>query len=187
MKRTDAKVLVLTLMTILCLASPLKSQERFSISAGVGSPELVHLDLRVPLADQLQLGASIGSGFGMVYIESDDESKEKARAFALELSAFYHFAGQSAHTHLKPWYLRAGLNYLRFDEPEAISKYTTADMRLGRAFNLSPRFGLELDAGLTYLIIHNHETKPGAPPQGLPVIVEPNVLPAFGLRLFYRI
>lgn len=186
MKRSLAKALVMMLMTMLCIASPLKSQERFAVSAGFGMPELVYLSLSVPLADQLQLSASVGSGFGMAYIESDDGSKEKARAFALGLSAFYHFAGQSAHTQLKPWYVRTGLNYLRLDEQEAISKYTTADMRLGRAFNFSPRFGLELDAGLSILIIFNYETKPGGLPQGLPVTVEPKVLPAFGLRLFYR-
>ena len=187
MKRTVAKAFVLMMMALMGLATPLKSQESVTLSAGVGFPEMFHLKLQIPVAEQLQLGAFYGNGLGMAYVQADDGTKEKAKAYALGFAAFYHFGGQSAHTPNKPWYLRAGLNYVHFDDPESISNYTIADLRLGRVFNLAPRFGLEFDAGLTNLLSHNYQTKPGAPPQGLPVVVENKLLPAFGLRFFYRI
>ncbi|MBW6499075.1 MAG: autotransporter outer membrane beta-barrel domain-containing protein [Bacteroidales bacterium] len=185
--RTFSKAFVVILLAILALATPLKSQGSFAVSAGVGGPEIFHLGFRVKLADQWQLGAFIGSAFGSATEQRGDAPKEKIDAYAMGLAAFFHFGGQSAHTPLKPWYLRAGLSYVHFDGTDYISKYNHADIRLGRGFNLTPRSGLELDAGLALMLSHKHQTKPGGLPEGLPVEVENKVLPAFGLRFFYKI
>ncbi len=175
------------LLAMMGFATPVNSQDRFAVMAGLGVPELYNLGFRVKLADQLQLGAYIGSAFGMASTQSGNEPKQKADAYALGIAAFYHFGGQSAHTPLKPWYLRAGLNYLHFDEPESISRNTNAETRLARVFNLSPKAGIEIDAGISIFLSHQHETKPGAPPQGMPVILQTKAIPAIGLRFFYRI
>jgi hypothetical protein len=188
MKGMGGKSVAIILMVFFFgMLAPAKSQGSFAVSAGLGVPELFHLDFRVKLADQWQLGAFIGSAFGSATEQLGDGPKEKINAYALGFAAFYHFGGQSAHTPLKPWYLRAGLSYLHLDGAEEISRFTHADLRLGRVFNFAPRFGLELDGGLAIILSHNHETKPGGPPQGMPVILETKLIPAFGLRFFYKI
>ena len=180
-------VAIILMVFFFGMLAPAKSQGSFAVSAGMGMPEMFHLDFRVKLADQWQLGAFIGSAFGTATEQSGDGPKEKIDAWAMGLAAFYHFGGQSAHTTLKPWYLRAGLSYVQFDGTKDISRLTHTDLRLGRAFNIAPRFGLDLDAGLNILLHYTIETKPGAPPQGMPGVVEPKVFPAFGIRFFYRI
>lgn len=55
---------------------------------------------------------------------------------------YYHFAGKSKFTHVKPWYALAGIFW-----SERYYKKRYPYFRIGRSFNFSKKTGLNLDFG----------------------------------------
>ncbi|NTW24993.1 MAG: hypothetical protein HGA37_09855 [Lentimicrobium sp.] len=144
-------------------------QEKFNISAGVGMPELINIGLRYQL-DQCQIGLSLG-------LLPDD--------FSVCGDVYYHFAGLSEFSCRRPWYGRIGLNYLREDTDYYIDKYLYLNIRLGRDFNISNKFGIELEGGV--LIQIRNEVIMKKPSSNWLLDLEFPVLPSPGIGLFYRL
>ena len=153
-------------------------QEKINIAAGVGYPEMVNLGLRFQLG-QSQLGLHAG-----ILPDPDDE------IFSLGADYYYHFGGSSKFSTRRPWFAKAGLNYLH-DENE-YEKNTTLLLvpRIGRDFNLSRKIGIALEAGAFLLLTEsNVEVKPRENPCSWLCDGDlfPGIAPSFGLSVFYRL
>ncbi len=144
-------------------------QEKFNISAGFGVPELINIGLRYQV-DQCQLGLSLGL---------------MPHDFSVCGDVYYHFAGLSELSARRPWYGRIGLNYLKEETEYYIDKYLYLNIRLGRDFNISNKFGIELDGGVLFQIKNTIITQ--TPPSPWSLDLEFPVLPGFGIGLFYRL
>jgi hypothetical protein len=149
--------------------------ERINFSAGAGFTELINAGLRYQFLDQHQAGLSVG------YLPFINES-------AASVAGHYtrHFAGFTELSERYPWYLRGGLNYNRSESSFIIDRYFFANIRIGRDFNFSRRFGIELDSGVTFRLFHDETIKtPGG--GGYKLGIFRPVYPSFSMAVFYRI
>lgn len=162
MKKKVNHICSLILISIIsfCCTNQLFGQEKINISAGIGFPEAINVGIRYQLS-QTQLGISIGS------FPAKDES-----IISISGDIYYHFGGLSELSSRRPWYARIGLNYFR-DEKISIWEYSYFNLRVGRDFNISKKFGIELDSGIGLRLMDTSDWD-------IPVI------PSFGLGLFYR-
>jgi len=149
-------------------------QEKVNISAGIGLPELLNIGVRYQL-DQAQIGLSIGS------MPVKDES-----LISLSGDFYYHFGGSSKFSDIRPWYGRIGLNYVRDETETSVDKYLYLILRIGRDFNLSKKFGINIDAGLGPQLFHDEIMKKPST-SWFNLDFEFPVIPALGICLFYRI
>ena len=139
MKAHTIKLQILFLGLLLNF-SPIYSQNKYEMSAGIGVPELINA--RIKYGQNFQVGACFGfiSGnmFGKSYFDW---------SCAAEIT--YHFLGKSKLVDQPPWYVLAGLGYYNIP---AVNRYGIYDIgfypRLGRTLNFSKKSGLNLDIGL---------------------------------------
>jgi hypothetical protein len=114
------------------LAKPIYSQDtiiinqvnspyKFEISGGIGFPEILFGKVKYG-SRNTQIG--LGLAFDMINIEM-----------------YYHFAGKSKFTQVKPWYGSAGVYVERYYKERGYN------IRFGRSFNFSEKTGLNLDLG----------------------------------------
>jgi hypothetical protein len=124
---------IIILSGLLLISDPVYPQKypnsRFELSGGFGWPEMGAL--KIKYGKNFQVGISQG--------------------FMLNTSVevYYHFTGKPRFTDRKVWYGLGGLEYLYWgmEEPNWFPY-----LRLGRTFNLSGRYGLNLDLGAFYLL-----------------------------------
>ena len=154
-----------------------QKQEKFNITGGIGLMELINLGGRFQF-DQTELGFSIGT------FPAQDESN-----LSLQTNLLYHFAGSSNFSIRRPWYLRGGLTYSRFDSDYSEDKLFSLDGRIGRDFNISEKFGVQIDIGAIYII--SHEEKEKNTDENYWIFWDVNLrnefAPTMGITLFYRI
>ena len=163
--------LLLCGIMLICGTNLSSGQEKLNITAGIGTPELLNVGLRLQL-DQTQIGLSVGS------LPLNDES-----IISFSGDVYYHFAGSSILSERKPWYARTGLTYLRHETNTFIDKYVYLNIRMGRDFHISEKFGVNMDVGISFEL-YNDRTQ-----------IEPSngwrfdfpVLPSLGIAFFYRI
>lgn len=146
-------------------------QEKINISAGFGIPEFLNVGLRFRL-DLFQLGLNVG-----IPIEGTNSFSGDVR---------YHFGRFSYLSDRPPWYGKIGLNYLRDEEEDVyIDKYIYFNTRIGREFNISGKFGIELEVGAIYELSYERIRK--RPSNSWASLgFDPKVLPSFQIGLFYR-
>lgn len=137
-------------------------QEKFSLSAGIGYPELFNAGIRYQL-NQSQVGLSIG-GF--------PASGYSGTLVSFSGNYYYHFAGFSKFTDSRLWYGRIGLNCTREYLSEVIDSWNS-NFRIGRDFYFAQNFGIGMDAGLNY---HFNSDLTGNPALAV----------ALGIGCFYR-
>jgi hypothetical protein len=102
---------------------------KFELSGGFGWPEMGVL--KIKYGQDFQIG--ISQGFML------DTS----------LEIFYHFAGKPLYTDQRVWYGMAGIEYFYWGWE---SNNWLTSLRLGRTFNLSRRYGINIDIGAFYLL-----------------------------------
>lgn len=118
---------------ILLITFPVYSQKypesKFELAGGFGWPEMGAL--KIKYGEDLQIG--ISQGFML----------------NTSLEVYWHFAGKAKFTDRLVWYGLGGLEcfYWGWDKAN-LFPYS----RLGRTFNLSRRYGMNLDIGLFYLL-----------------------------------
>ena len=145
-------------------------QEKINISAGLGLPELVNVGVRYQI-NQAQLGISAG-------MFQD--------AFAVTGDYYQHLFGSSKFTERRPFYTRVGLTYLRDEDETSLDQYISLAVRVGRDFNLSKNFGLQLDIGVPFEILHDQTKKENY--KSSPFTINFDMfIPAFGFSVFYRL
>ena len=132
-------------------------QEKVIITAGLGFPELLNIGVRYQLG-QAQIGLSVGGVPSTISISSD---------------VFYHFDRLSNLSTLNPWYCRVGLDYWKSNEFHASGNFLFFNFRIGRDINISPKIGIEMDAGFFF---HSDKFLNSSP-----------IAPGLGIRVFYKI
>lgn len=120
-------------------------QEKFNISAGMGYPELINLGIRYQMG-QSQVGISAGY-FPDRYTDF----------FSVGADYFYHFGGTSTLSARRTWYGRLGLNHYTIKDEFEKKTYLFLAPRIGKDFNLSPRWGIAADAGVTIFLSRQRE------------------------------
>ncbi|HNW57362.1 MAG TPA: hypothetical protein PLR88_11140 [Bacteroidales bacterium] len=115
-------------------------QDKTNFSVGFGFPELLNIGIKYQILDQAKIGLSIGWLPGSQY---------SGNLLSFSGDFYYHFAGSSKLSDLRPWYGRIGLNYDREDLTEIINWWYSY-LKFGRDFYFSKKFGISMDAGLNY-------------------------------------
>ena len=170
--QSKASLLILSFLFFIWLI-PVKGQDKFVISAGMGLPELMNVDARY-LVNQTQFGVGIGT------FPVKDES-----IISVTGDIYYHFAGSSKFSDRHTWYGRAGLDYLRDETNSILDKYLYLNLRIGRDFNFSDKIGIEFDLG--GMVQLYNETIHKVPQNGWEFGIDSPVLPGISLGFFYRI
>jgi len=141
------KAILLFLVIFSSMICKSQEQEKFNITGGIGFMELINLGGRFQF-NQTELGFSIGT------YPIQDESN-----LSLQTNVLYHFAGSSNFSNRRPWYIRSGLTYSWFESDYSEDKLFTIDGRIGRDFNISEKFGVQVDIGTIYIISHDEKEK----------------------------
>jgi hypothetical protein len=127
-------------------------QEETTISAGIGYPDLLNIGLKFRVLNQANIGLNIG------FFPSNNNTSSMVYWGTLLSFAgdfYYHFAGSSEYSEMRPWYGRIGINYMKdMDYPSnnALIPY----LRIGRDFYLNKNDGISIDLGLGKVPIHEH-------------------------------
>jgi len=177
MKNTDTelcKVLLFSLF-LFCISNPLIGQEKVNISTGIGLPELINVGMRYQ-HKQTQTGLS----FGFI------PQGEKESFISVSGDFCYHFLGISKLSNRRTWFGKTGISYFRYETRSVINKSLYLNLRIGRDFNISEKFGLELGGGSIFLL-HEDIMRKVPPSGGWDIKIDFSILPSMGLGLFYRI
>jgi len=148
-------------------------QEKVNVTAGIGCPELLNFGVRYQLS-QAQIGVSYGSV----------PSTGAEGLFSISSDVYYHFGGMTKLSERRPWYARAGLNYVRSESAALIEKDLFLDFRIGRDLNISKKVGVEIDAGPLFWLLKKETRK--EPPGWLDFDIYIPLLPSIGIAVFYR-
>ncbi len=180
--KTPLKFFILPVL-LFCPYFQVSGQEKVNLAATIGVPDLISIGARYQMK-QSQLG--LNYGFGTI---NDSYNK----TYVISVDYFNHFSGESKYTDRRPWYLRGGFNYLVDETSSFKDTYLYTNLRMGRDFNLSKRFGFTIDLGLLVELSYNRTEKE---PMALPYwfsfdwgtsTAESKVLPAISLGMFYRL
>ncbi|NJW54062.1 hypothetical protein [Salinimicrobium oceani] len=158
--------------------NPVLAQEQVNVTGGIGTPESLNIGLRIQV-DQTQYGIAIGTSPGY-----------KNDNFTISGDFYYHFAGRSGQSDLMPWYIKSGLTYMSNEGEWEKRMNLLLVPRLGRDFNLTPQFGVALEAGIMLLLLNKNIAKKertGAVSGDLDVIGSGFIQPSAGLKFFYRL
>lgn len=159
----------------MCVVQQGRGQEKINLASGFGLPELIHAGVRYQL-NQAQIGFSYGA--------FSNREGEKLRSYTLE--TFIHIAGKSAFSQRKPAYLRLGLNRFTEDDSYTTDKYLYLVTRIGRDFNFSKVFGIQMDVGAAFELSH-HEIQKVPNNSWFDLDMEFPVLPALSVGIFARL
>lgn len=154
------------------------AQGEFNIAGGMGTPEMVNVGLRMQV-DQNQYGVNMGTNLGY-----------KNENFTVSGDFYYHFAGRSGHTSLRPWFLKTGLTYMNSEGEWEKRMNLLLVPRLGREFNITPEFGVALEAGIMFMLMDENTAKKertDAVSGDLDLIGSGFIMASAGFKLFYRL
>lgn len=160
-------------MALLFCSPVLYSQERLDLSGGIGIPELLNLNIKYQFK-QFQIGIFAGT-----------MPIPKETIYSLGGDLYYHFAGETKYSDLKPWYFKAGLNYLYDENSEMIEKYTYFNFRTGYNMYDSKNLGLDMYIGICYQLSRQKIDK--VPPGYWDFNFNFKLLPSIGFAIFYRL
>lgn len=149
-----------------------KAQRNFDFAAGIGGLEMWHVAARYQLK-QFKSGMSIGTYF--IHRTND---------IGLSADVYYHFAGKSKYTEVRPWYGRVGLHYQRYEDEYSKLQEYWLQYTIGRDFNLSKKFGIALDLGMSKRISQKEEIKK---PRNTWDLFDFSSWPGGSLQVYYRL
>jgi len=140
MKAFPVCLRITLLAIIISIASEAFSQSKIELSGGYGVPELFNLGIKY--GQNMQVGA-----YGGIYPFKWYGDRVVDWSCGMEL--IYHFAGKSKHVEQAPWYLLGGLAYHHLNVMDPYERYDMSFCpRIGRTFNFSGKWGLNLDIAL---------------------------------------
>ena len=165
-------------LLLLLFPKLVQAQQDFNLTGGTGTPEMVNIGVRMQ-GDQYQYGISVGMNPGY-----------KNDNFTLSGDFYYHFSGRSAHSSLQPWFIKTGLTYMSSEGEWEKRMNLLLVPRLGRDFNITPQFGVALEAGIMLMLMDRNTAKKertDAVSGDLDLIGSGFILPSAGLKFFYRL
>lgn len=153
------------------------AQKKWDASAGLGIAELANLGIRYQPSKLIEVGFKAGTW---------KMNESKLSAFSGDI--YFHLGGKPVFTTIPPWYAKLGVNIMRDKRPDFLSKISYVNMRVGRDFYLSPRWGFKLDGGLNIEVYSNEEQQTTNNGEwNWNINIDFPVLPAAGIDFFYRI
>jgi hypothetical protein len=164
-----------SLVLVVFLTLPLMAQDpgfrHMKIYAGIGVPEFAGLAAGVENGPvEIRVGAGI--------LPLPDE-----QLWSVYGDLSYHFAGSSVHTPARPWYARPGILYMEETSSKWEDRYVYLSLRVGRCFNINPRWGIEVDAGIGKELSYE---RINLTPDGSNSWIHFDITPAAGVRVVYR-
>lgn len=163
------KKLILLIFCLL-LSQEIYAEKNFIVFSGIGFPELINVGTRYQF-EEIHLGASFGFP---VFL--DDLHK---RMNSVSFFPHYYFAGFSELTKAKTWYLKTGITYLWGETSTKTYENVFLDIKVGKEFNLSNRFGVGIGAGTAIQVYEK-------PPSDMNIFLEP-FFPSIGIDIYYRL
>lgn len=157
------------------IALPLMAQDpvyrHAKIYGGIGVPEFAGLSVGLENGPvELRVGA------GILPLPDD-------RLWSAYGDISYHFAGSSVHTPVAPWYIRPGILYMEERTSRWEDRFAYLSLRVGRCFNINPRWSIEADAGIGKELFYERiKLTPEAGNSWLHF----DITPAAGVRMAYR-
>jgi hypothetical protein len=138
------------------------SQSEFSISLGLGFPELLNAGVSYEMAP-VKFGAGIGTAFGGAYALSGD--------------FYYHFGGRAQYSKMPPWYVRGNLTWWQFNKILFfdLGNVVLLGFRCGRDFNIAESFGISIDGGIIPFSFFSGKKIPFS------------FIPTAGVSMYYRL
>lgn len=161
----------LSLLTIFLFCTVcLHAQYRAKASLGFGIVDVYHVGFEYQFQQ-----AAIGGTFGIF--------PNELPAFFSSLNYYYHFAGKSKYSEVKPWFGRVGMFLIRDKNTYFIDHSFVSTIRIGRDINFNNHIGMSLDAGASIFTYRFRKVLFEDPfPTGMII----PVLPAGSIKLFYR-
>lgn len=146
-----------------------KAQNNLKLNAGLDMVGLFNLGLDYELR-QLSFGASAG------YSKENEDND-----FALSVSMYYYFGGESKYAEKNTWFARINASEL-IVHGDGFSNYLLyLSPRIGRDFYWSEHSGIKADVGINYLLHEKNKT------DDFTIVDDAaKFLPAFSLGFFYR-
>jgi len=176
MNRAVRKLALTVLVITVWSSVPVRSQEMIDLTASLGAPEFLSAGFRLNMK-QVQLGFNAGT-----------LPVTGGKIFTASLNLYFHFAGNSKYTYLKPWYAMAGINWLTDEEVGFnLDKYLFLNLRAGRELNLSPRAALGLDGGLLFKLYYDRVEYTPPSPWFPSLPMDASVQPSLAITFIYRI
>ena len=169
------KAIIFILLIISNFATPVKllGQGKFSITGGVSTAELLNGGIRYRIK-QSQIGLS--AGFIPAY---------SYQSLAISSNFYYHFGGSSEFSDVRPWYGKSGLLYIVDEDEYVMDKGLYLPVQIGRDFNISNKFGINFELGLSFLLTNDRAIKKIRNSEFGES--EASSFPCFGIGCFYRL
>ena len=172
--------LLVTFLTLLVIFFPKENkvygQHTLDLTAGISFPELINTGVRAQLK-QVQIGFEIGS-----FPVSD------ATYLTLSGNVYYHFAGHSSKSGRRLSFVRASLNYFKYEKADEKDVITFAGITAGRDIYFSHRLGITLDGGLVFTLKENKLYKDQVNNSwNKEISILSAFLPCLEISLFYRL
>ena len=151
---------------------------RMDIMGGFGFPDLLHGGLRAHLGTNYRLGFTVGS------LPMNNE-EERVFTFSLDNYVTFNRNGIPAKS---PWYFRCGINYIRWETEEKITKDSHLNISFGKELEITDLFGFNIDAGLNIPINHKEERKVPETSSwfDIDIFPDPPVYPSLRIGLYFR-
>jgi hypothetical protein len=152
MKNKVKTISIILLIITLLFSSGVQmyGQGKATISAGIGYPDLINIGLKYRVLNQANIGLNIGF-FPSNNNTSGFVSWGTLLSFAGDF--YYHFAGSSKFSEMRPWYGRIGLNYIK-DINYSSNSILTPYLRIGRDLYLNKNDGISIELGVGKVLIH---------------------------------
>lgn len=148
----------------------------FHINTGGGFFESIHLGCKVQVTPKNQIGFYYGNAL-MLY-------RYKYNSFTVDHQ--YHFGRVSVLSNRAVWYCRQGLSYSIDNAAYSETKYIFGSVCLGREFNISPKFGLNFDIGLSRTLMEKELVKDASIEPWFDIkISDLEVFPSLRFQLYY--
>lgn len=159
------------IIALFLISLPIIAQNKLKASAGVGIIDVFNVGVDYQL-NQSELGVNLG--FWPNELNSQYSS----------VNYYYHFAGKSKFTTVKPWFVRTGMFIVRSKNIYEIKYHFLTTLRVGREFNFSNRIGVALDAGASCYTFQYTKVLSSKPfVEGIYLI---RFLPNGSIKVFYR-
>lgn len=177
MQQIATKWLAAAVLAATIVAYPTKAaigQRSFLLTGGFGMPEMSNVGIRY-LQGQVQVGASYGwfQAFGSQFQ-------------SVSITGQVHLFGSSEMSAQRPWFTRAGLCFLNEDTQEEEELHSLLNLQLGRALNLSQRWGVEVYLGYSIQVGSDKRIKDTSY-WGITSNLEKSSFPSLGFNFYYRL
>lgn len=163
-KEKTLSCIVLIITLLFSSGGQISGQGKANISAGLGFIDLLNIGFKYQISDQSEAGFNIG-----YWPPSEPGWFSWNNLVSLSGSFYYHFAGSSEFSEIRPWFGRLGFNVLLDFPTDYTIEIMDPFLRFGRDFYVDKNTAFSIDAGI-----------------GLNIYEYTNLFPCFGVCYFHR-